>query len=106
MRVARMTSVWGRGKADCTSAACMHYIFVAHAMADDSAGEYKLILLGDSGVGKSTFFHRIRTGEFLTETMMGRRKRPEERHIHRGKVNGKDVKVVLIHSVGACIGLI
>ncbi|XP_053099756.1 ras-related protein Rab-13-like [Hemicordylus capensis] len=34
-------------------------------MAAASSPKFKLILLGDFGVGKTTLFHRIRTGHFL-----------------------------------------
>lgn len=64
-------------------------------MADRDEYEYKFILLGDSGVGKSTFFHRIRTGEFLkTDATVGRIRRREERLVHSAKVRDQDVKVL------------
>ncbi|KAF7237215.1 Ras-related protein Rab-26 [Varanus komodoensis] len=34
-------------------------------MAAPATPKYKLILLGDFGVGKTTLFHRVRTGSFL-----------------------------------------
>ncbi|KAJ6624816.1 hypothetical protein lerEdw1_014805, partial [Lerista edwardsae] len=37
----------------------------SQAMAASSPPKFKLILLGDFGVGKTTLFHRVRTGHFL-----------------------------------------
>ena len=34
--------------------------------------EYKIILLGEVGVGKTTFFLRIRDGEFVDTSTVGR----------------------------------
>ena len=59
------------------------------AVAD---AEYKIVLLGDPGVGKTTWFLRIRQGEFVdTENpvvSMG-----VDHLEHRCTVQGKEVKV-------------
>ena len=59
-----------------------------------AALDYKIIMLGDSGVGKTTFFHRIRTGEFMdTAETVGRLLRTEERLVHRVKLGDVEIKV-------------
>lgn len=61
-------------------------------MAVSSDAEYKIVLLGDPGVGKTTWFMQVRQGEFVdtdnTIVSMG-----VDHLEHKISVDGKEVKV-------------
>ena len=59
-------------------------------MALGATHEYKIILLGEVGVGKTTFFFRIRDERFVdTENLI----RFPERLAHTLEIGGTEVKV-------------
>ena len=56
--------------------------------------EYKIILLGEPGVGKTTLFHRVRTGEFMDTEARGSRGLPIMESVeHRLSIGSTEVKV-------------
>lgn len=56
--------------------------------------EYKIILLGDPGVGKTTFFLRIKEGDFVDTELRPTASLGVEHLEHQHKIGGVDVKVM------------
>ena len=60
---------------------------------DDRTPEYKVILLGDPGVGKTTFFLRIREEEFVDIEQRPSASIGVDDLVHEQIVDGTKVKV-------------
>lgn len=61
---------------------------------DDKGAEYKIILLGDPGVGKTTFFLRIREQEYIDTEQRPSASIGVDDLLYEHVVDGAKVKVV------------
>ncbi len=63
-------------------------IFIYQIMVDQTIPEFKLVLIGDGGVGKTTFVKRHLTGEFEKKYIatLGVEVHPMVFHTSRGKI--------------------
>jgi GTPase SAR1 family protein len=72
---------------------------------EDKVQEYKIILLGDPGVGKTTFFLRLREEEFVDTEQRPSASIGVDDLLYEHTVDGTKVKVgVLTASMIMCIG--
>ena len=68
-------------------------------MAD---AEYKIVLLGDPGVGKTTWFMRLKQGEFV-DTDNAAVSMGVDHLEHKTTVQGKVVKVRVLERLHVCV---